>query len=123
VAYRAFADDANYAVQATIDEAVAASVQLSITPRDTSSNGTIILTGKVQGPIPPQGAIVELLVHYRGHWEPFRAPRTDPSGNFEVPYQFEGGTGHFPFRAEIPAGQANFPYSGGYSKAVDVTTG
>ena len=62
-------------------------------------------------------------MHYRGRWEPFRAPRTDPSGNFEVPYQFEGGTGHFPFRAEIPAGQADFPYSGGYSKAVDVTTG
>ena len=123
VAYRAFADDANYAAQATIDESVAASVQLSITPRDTNPDGTIILTGKVQGPIPPQGTIVELLVHYRGHWEPFRAPRTDPSGNFEVPYQFEGGIGHFPFRAEIPAGQANFPYSGGYSKAVNVTTG
>jgi hypothetical protein len=123
VAYRAFADDASYAAQATVDESVAASVQLSITPRDTSPAGTIILTGKVQGPIPPQGTIVELLVRYRGHWEPFRAPRTDPSGNFEVPYQFEGGTGHFPFRAEIPAGQADFPYSGGYSKAVDVTTG
>jgi len=123
VAYRAFADDANYAAQATVDESVAASVQLSITPRDTSSNGTIILTGKVQGPIPPQGTIVELLVHYRGHWEPFRAPRTDPSGNFEVPYQFEGGAGHFPFRAEIPAGQADFPYSGGSSKVVYVATG
>ena len=123
VAYRAFADDANYAAQATVDESVTASVQLSITPRATNPDGTIILTGKVQGPIPPQGTIVELLVHYRGHWEPFRAPRTDPSGNFEVPYQFEGGIGHFPFRAEIPAGQADFPYSGGYSKAVDVTTG
>ena len=123
VAYRAFADDASYAAQATVDESVAASVQLSITPRDTNPDGTIILTGKVQGPIPPQGTIVELLVHYRGHWEPFRAPRTDPSGNFEVPYQFEGGIGHFPFRAEIPAGQADFPFSGGYSKAVDVTTG
>ena len=113
VVYRAFADDASYAAQATVDESVAASVQLSITPRHTNPDGTIILTGKVQGPIPPQGTIVELLVHYRGHWEPFRTPRTDPSGNFEVPYQFEGGTGHFPFRAEIPAGQANFPYSGG----------
>jgi hypothetical protein len=123
VAYRAFADDANYAAQATIDESVNASVQLSITPRDTNPDGTIILTGKVQGPIPPQGTIVELLVHYRGHWEPFRAPRTDPSGNFDVPYQFEGGIGHFPFRAEIPAGQANFPFSGGSSKVVYVTTG
>jgi hypothetical protein len=122
VAYRAFAADANYAAQAKVEESVGAGVQLSVTPRSTSATGTIVLTGKVQGPIPQQGTIVELLVHYRGHWEPFRTPRTDSSGHFQVAYQFEGGLGHFPFRAEVPAGQANFPFTGGYSKAVDVAT-
>jgi hypothetical protein len=122
VTYRAFAGDANYAAQAKVEESVGAGVQLSVTPRSTSSTGTILLTGNVQGPIPQQGTIVELLVHYRGHWEPFRTPRTDSSGHFQVAYQFEGGLGHFPFRAEVPADQANFPFTGGYSKAVDVAT-
>ena len=123
VAYRAFSADASYAAQAKIEESVRAGVELNINPRRTNPSGTITLTGKVQGPIPPQGTIVELLVHYRGRWEPFRAPRTDSSGHFEVPYQFEGGVGHFPFRAEVPTGQAGFPFVGGYSVVVDVSTG
>jgi hypothetical protein len=122
LAYRAFSGDAGYAVQATIRETVGAGVQLNVTPRRTSSTGMIILTGRVQGPIPPQGTILDLLVHYRGHWEPFRTPRTDSSGRFQVIYQFEGGQGHFPFRAEVPAGQAGFPFTDGYSNTVDVTT-
>jgi hypothetical protein len=122
VAYRAFSSDASYAAQAEIQESVGAGVQLSITPRRTSSTGTVILTGRVQGPIPPQGTIVDLLVHYRGHWEPFRTPRTDSNGRFQVIYQFEGGLGRFPFRAEVPAGQAGFPFTDGYSNTVDVTT-
>jgi hypothetical protein len=123
VAYRAFSGDTSYTAQANVSESVAAGVQLNITPSRTSPAGTIILAGKVQGPIPPQGTIVDLLVHYRGHWEPFRAPRTDSNGRFTVVYQFEGGVGRFPFRADVPAGQAGFPFSEGYSKVVDVSTG
>ena len=122
VAYRAFAGDANYTTHANIQEYVNAAVHLNITPRDTSPEGTILLTGKVQGPIPSQGVIVELLVHYRGHWEPFRTPRTDAAGEFQVAYQFQDAIGHFPFRAETPAGQAGFPFSSGSSKEVYVAT-
>lgn len=122
VGYRAFSNDPTYAAQASVRESVQAGVQLGITPRRTSSNGTIVLTGQVLGPVPAQGAIVDLLVHYRGQWEPFRTPRTDSHGHFEVVYQFEGGTGRFPFRATVPVGQAGFPFSSGYSKVVDVTT-
>jgi hypothetical protein len=124
VAYRAFSGDANYAAQAKIEENVQAAIQLSIiTPQDTSPEGTILLTGKVQGPIPSQGVIVDLLVHYRGHWEPFRTPQTDAAGEFKAVYQFQGAIGRFPFRAKTPAGQAGFPFLVGYSKEVDVTTG
>jgi hypothetical protein len=123
VAYRAFASDLNYTAQANITETVGAGIRLNITPLNTTPEGTILLTGKVQGPVPSQGTIVELLVHYRGRWEPFRSPRTDPSGNFQVAYQFQGSTGRFPFRAEVPGGQAGFPFSGGLSKAVYVAAG
>jgi len=122
VAYRAFSADTNYTTTNKITESVAAGVQLKIAPRQTYPNGAIVLTGQVLGPVPPQGTIVDLLVHYRGRWVPFRTPQTDAHGHFEVEYQFEGGVGRFPFRATVPAGQAGFPFSRGYSKVVDVTT-
>ena len=122
ITYQAFSADTSYAAQAEIEETVSASVQLNITPHRTSPNGTITLTGTVQGPVPKRGTIVDLLVHYRGRWEPFRTPRTNPYGHFHVTYQFEGGTGRFPFRAEVPTGQAGFPFSSGYSHVVDVAT-
>jgi hypothetical protein len=122
VAYRAFSSDTNYTTTDRITESVAAGVHLKIAPRRTYSNGTIVLTGQVLGPVPPQGTIVDLIVHYRGRWVPFRTPRTEPDGHFEAEYQFEGGVGRFPFRAVVPAGQAGFPFTSGSSNVVDVTT-
>lgn len=88
-----------------------------------SSTGTIILAGLVHGPIPPKGVNVELLVHYRGQWEPFRVPRTDSAGRFRVAYQFEGASRRFPFRAEVPGGQTSFRYVDGRSATVTVRSG
>lgn len=121
--YRARSNDPSYATTASVRESVQASAQLKITPRNTTPTGTIILTGKIQGPIPPQGTIVELLVHYLGHWEPFRDPRTNSHGSFHVAYQFQGAIGRFPFRIEIPGGQTSFPYTSGYSNIVEASTG
>jgi hypothetical protein len=122
IAYRAFSTDAGYAATAKIAEAVKAGVKLSVSPRRTGSEGTITLSGQVLGPVPAEGVAVELLVHYRGRWEPFRVPQTDSRGRFEVVYQFQGGVGHFPFRASVLGGQTGFPFAHGESRAVDVTT-
>jgi len=121
-AYRAFSSDTAYAAEAKVGETVDAGVQLNVTPRRASPEGTITLTGTVQGPIPRQGTIVDLLVHYRGRWEPFRTPRTNAHGRFRVVYQFEGAVGSFPFRVEVPAGQSGFPFGGGFSNVVNVAT-
>jgi hypothetical protein len=122
VGYRAFSQDTSYTAQAQIRETVAAGVRLRISPTRTGSQGSIVLSGTVEGPIPRQGTIVDLLVHYRGRWEPFRTPRTDRHGRFRVRYQFEGGVGRFPFRAEVPGGQAGFPFGSGNSRVVNVRT-
>jgi 5-hydroxyisourate hydrolase-like protein (transthyretin family) len=122
VAYRAFSTDANYAARAAIQESVSAGVRLNVSPRRTSPEGTITLSGRVLGPVPAQGVVVELLVHYRGHWEPFRDPRTDSRGRFHVAYQFQGGVGRFPFRALVFGNQSGFPFIHGESGAVDVFT-
>jgi hypothetical protein len=122
VAYRAYSSDTSYAAQANIKETVNAGIQLDINPRHTGPESTITITGTAQGPIPPQGTIVELLVYYRGHWEPIRTPRTNTHGYFHVAYKFQGAIGHFPFRAEVPAGQTNFPYTTGHSNTINITT-
>lgn len=122
VGYRAYSQDTNYTAHAQIRETVAAGVRLRISPTRTGSQGSIVLSGTVEGPIPRHGTIVDLLVHYRGRWEPFRTPRTDRHGRFRVPYQFEGGVGRFPFRAEVPGGQAGFPFGSGNSRVVNVST-
>ncbi len=123
IAYRAFSADTSYAAVANIAEAVDAGVKLAVSPHRTGSEGTIALSGRVLGPVPRQGVVVELLVRYRGHWEPFRDPRTDSRGRFRVVYQFQGGIGRFPFRALAFGGQSGFPFSSGESGAVDVSTG
>ncbi|HEX5308925.1 MAG TPA: hypothetical protein VFW38_07585 [Solirubrobacteraceae bacterium] len=122
IAYRASSGETGYATEAKVQEAVHAGVQLDVSPSRTGPEGTITLSGKVEGPIPRQGTIVDLLVHYRGRWEPFRTPRTNRHGRFHVLYQFEGGVGRFPFRAEVPGGQAGFPFGNGDSRVVDVIT-
>ena len=122
IGYRAFSTDASYAALAKISEAVGAGVRLDVTPRSTGPEGTITLSGRVFGPVHRTGVVVELLVHYRGRWEPFRAPRTDSRGRFQVVYQFEGGVGRFPFKAMVFGGQGSFPFTIGESRTVDVTT-
>ncbi|MFZ1153869.1 MAG: hypothetical protein WAN93_03080, partial [Solirubrobacteraceae bacterium] len=122
VAYRAFSADADYTAHAKVQESVNAGIKLSVTPRSTSQMGTILLIGQVDGPVPRQGVIVDLLVHYRGRWEPFRTPRTDAAGRFEVAYQFQGALGRFPFRAEVPASQADFSFVRGMSEVINVST-
>jgi hypothetical protein len=123
VAYRAFSGDVPYAAEGKVSESVGAGVQLDVTPGATSSTGTIVLSGRVSGPIPPRGVVVELLVHYLGLWEPLRTPRTDARGRFRVAYQFQGAVGRFPFRARVFAGQAGFPFVEGNSRPIDVSAG
>lgn len=122
IGYRAFSADSGYAASARLHESVRAGVQLAVSPHTTGSEGTIALSGRVLGPIPPQGVVIELLVHYRGRWEPFRDPRTNSRGRFHVVYQFQGGIGRFPFRALVFGSQGDFPFAPGESRTVDVTT-
>lgn len=121
VAYRAFTNSPDYAATLAINELVHASLSLTVTKRPTNPHGTLKLTGTVSGPIPHQGAIIYLLVHYRGSWETIRTSRTKPTGHFKLTYQFQGSIGRFPFRVATPGGQANFPYLSGYSKIIAVT--
>jgi hypothetical protein len=123
IGYRAYSNDPHYAASGQVKESVSATVALRVSPPHTSATGAIVLRGRVSGPVPRGGVIVELLVHYRGAWEPFRTPRTDARGRFSARYQFQGAVGRFPFRAEVPNGQAGYPYTAGTSPTVIVRSG
>jgi hypothetical protein len=56
----------------------------------------------------------------RGRWEPFRTRRTTARGRFRMIYEFQGGLGRFPFRAEVPAGESGFQFANGMSEVVNV---
>jgi hypothetical protein len=122
VAYRAYSGSPVYAAKATVLESVGAGITVAISTRHTSRKGKIKLTGRVQGPIPRHGVVIELTVRFLGRWEPFRTPRTDSKGHFKVPYRFRGTVGHFPFRIKVRGGQAGFPYAAGTSTVLYVTT-
>jgi hypothetical protein len=123
IAYRAFTGDPAYTTTATVVETVSAGVLLSIAPHNTNPTGTIVLKGRVSGPIPRQGAIIELLVHYHGEWVPLHVSlRTNRHGSFHVAYKFQGAVGRFPIWAKVPSGQAGFPYGRGSSNIINVTT-
>lgn len=123
IAYRAFSEDTVYAAQAGVSESVGAGVKLRASPSSTSPDGTVVLSGRVLGSIPRHGVLTELLVHYRGRWEPIRDPRTNAKGRFRVVYRFAGALGRFPFKVRVPEGQSGFPFASGQSGAVDVFTG
>ena len=55
IAYRAFSSDAGYATVAGIKETVDAGVRLRVSPTHTGPEGTIVLSGIVDGPIPRAG--------------------------------------------------------------------
>ena len=123
IAYRAFSGELTYSASTSTLETVSAGVKLSVSPRRTSPAGRVLIDGTVAGPIPREGVVVELLVHYRGRWAPFRDPHSDSRGRFRVRYQFEGAVGRFPFRAEVLGAQAGFPYATGVSRSILVATG
>jgi hypothetical protein len=123
-AYRAFANESNYAAVAKINESVAAAITLSITPKRVERSGTITITGQVLGFIPPSGVKLALEVFYHGRWVSMPATRTRSDGRFRLRYQFQHATGTFPFRIKVVGGQAGFPYSpGSGSNRVDVQAG
>ncbi len=123
LAYRSFSLQGGYTASAHVSELVRAGVVLHATPSSSSSHGRVTFSGRVLGAPARPGVIVELLVRYRGSWEPIRTPRSGPDGRFEIPYVFQGARGRFPFKVTVPGGQAGFPYGAGSSRVLAVRAG
>lgn len=122
VSYRALSTDQVFAAQAAVRETVPAHIILRVSKRHVHAHATVVFSGTVSGPLPPDGVTVYMRVHYRGRWRLLAEATTNRSGRFKVAYQFQGAIGRFPFRAEVKANQTGFAYATGYSGAIDVHT-
>ncbi|HEY7932438.1 MAG TPA: hypothetical protein VID48_01320 [Solirubrobacteraceae bacterium] len=120
LAYRAFANNSTYAAEAKVSESVSAGATLHATPRHPGSSGTVTLTGRVLGAVPPSGVNLALEVFYRGQWVVMNASHTLSDGRFTLRYQFQHAAGKFPFRVKTLGGQRAFPYDAGYSQTISV---
>lgn len=75
----------------------------------------------VSAPIPPGGKLVQLEVRLSRRWQTFRTVRTDPAGNWSVPYRFARtrGVAWYRFRVELPP-ESGYPFTVGVSKSIRV---
>lgn len=83
---------------------------------------SVTFSGQVQSvPIPPGGKLVQLEVRLSRRWQTFRTVRTDPAGNWSVPYKFARTRGivWYRFRVELPP-ESGYPFTVGVSKSIRV---
>jgi hypothetical protein len=119
--YRAHLGDATPAATQTLTLRVPASIQLTVSPHLTSIGHTIVLSGKLAGPIPPGGK--KVLFEARvpgGSWIEFHNATVDAQGRFRATHRFTfSGPLHYQFRV-VCEREADFPFLPGTSNIVRV---
>jgi hypothetical protein len=78
---------------------------------------TLRFSGRLPGPIPRAGVIVQVQAVVRGRWQTFATPRTDRRGAWAANYTFRAtrGTVRYLFRALVSRA-ADYPYESGASR-------
>ncbi len=121
LAYRSHLGDAQPAATRTLTLQVPASVQLTVSPHITSIGHTIVLRGKLAGPIPPGGK--KVLFEARvpgGPWIEFHNATVDSHGRFRATHHFTfPGPARYQFRV-VCEREADFPFLAGNSNIVRV---
>jgi hypothetical protein len=105
--------------------AAATKLRLEVRPRirvrtskPTVRNGQRVgFRGRVSGPVPKRGVLVELQVDRGSHWQTFTTARARGRGRFRAAYRFSRTqtAANFRMRVHVP-GQASYPYAKGSSR-------
>jgi hypothetical protein len=121
LAYRSHLGDAKPAATRTLTLQVPASLHLTVSPHVTSVRQTIVLSGKLAGPIPPGGK--KVLFEARvigGPWIEFHNATVDAHGRFRATHRFTfAGPIRYQFRV-VCEREADFPFLAGSSNIVRV---
>jgi hypothetical protein len=119
--YRSHLGDATPAATQTLTLQVPASLHLTVSPHVTSIGHTIILGGKLAGPIPPGGK--KVLFEARvigGPWIEFHNATVNAHGRFRATHRFTfPGPISYQFRV-VCEREADFPFLAGNSNVVRV---
>ena len=122
--YRSHLGDAQPVSEVALTLRVRAAVAMTVTPRDASSRGSILISGRLLGgPLPARGKVVELQARGKGggRWITFRTVRSDARGRYRTRYQFRNTVGPvtYVFRARARE-EAAYPFLTGVSRVVAV---
>jgi hypothetical protein len=121
LAYRSHLGDPQPAATRTLTLQVPASIHLVVSPHLTSVGHTIVLGGKLAGPIPPGGK--KVLFEARvpgGSWIEFHNATVDSHGRFHATHHFTfPGPVRYQFRV-VCEREADFPFLTGTSNVVRV---
>ena len=125
ITYRAHPNDANPSANAQTDVVVPAQVTVRAARTRVRNRQSVVLKGRVAGPIPPGGVLVAMEVREPGRWIPVattrRWVRTRPSGTFSLSYKFLRTFRPATYRFRVVADEDTaFQYGRGASRAVDI---
>jgi hypothetical protein len=125
VAYRTGAADQPPAAVAETNAVAPASVVVRARRTRIRNGRSVILRGRVAGPIPRGGVRVALEVREPSRWIPVatthRLVRTSNSGSFALAYRFRKTFRSATYRFRVVANEdSGFPYSRGASRSIDI---
>lgn len=109
-------------VEDTATLLVKASSTISVKPKDVLNGDSVTFSGRVRGrPLPEAGKLVELQWRTTDDWQTFRTTRSQPDGDWRIPYTFERtcGVQRFRFRLRLPV-EATYPLGEGHSQELAV---
>lgn len=120
-AYRAFADDAEYAESADLELRVKTAARLKAAPRQLRNGAAVMFRGAVPGAGASSRKVVEMQVLQGGRWLTFGTARLR-HGRFGYRYRFTRTlrTTSYVFRTVV-RGDTGWPYETGASNRVKVT--
>jgi hypothetical protein len=116
-AFRAEPTDPALACSATARVAVRAKAKL----RARLRGRVVRFRGRVWGPLPAKGKLLDVQAYDGGRWRKFGTARTRRDGTFRTRYRFTRGARPktYRFRVRVPR-ETGFPYARGYSNVAKV---
>ena len=120
-AFRAAAGDAALACSPTARVVVRAKGRLRARPHRLRAGRVVRFRGRIAGPLPAGGKLLDLQAFDGGRWRKFATTRTRRGGSYRARYRFTrlARAKVYRFRVRIPR-EAGFPYATGRSNVVKV---
>ena len=120
-AFRAAPSDPALACSVPARLVVRAKGKLRARPRRLRAGKVVRFRGRINGPLPATGKLLDLQAYDGGRWRKFGTTRTRPGGGFRTRYRFSRRARPrvYRFRVRIPR-ETGFPYARGYTNVTKV---